>query len=68
MKSIIAFFHFWYDFLIGDSWQIALGVIIVTVVTGMVVTQLPATTEIMGPVFFLALVAVFSGVILFEQR
>ena len=26
MRHIIGFFHFWYDFLIGDSWQIGAGV------------------------------------------
>lgn len=26
LKLIVGFFRFWYDFLIGDCWQIALGV------------------------------------------
>jgi len=26
LNIIVGFFRFWYDFLIGDCWQIALGV------------------------------------------
>ncbi|MGO8693311.1 MAG: hypothetical protein ACLQMF_06505 [Rectinemataceae bacterium] len=29
MKFIVAFFRFIYDFIIGDCWQIAAGVVIV---------------------------------------
>jgi len=29
MSVIIGFFGFWYDFIVGDAWEIALGVIIV---------------------------------------
>jgi hypothetical protein len=29
MKYFIAFFRFWYDFIVGDCWQIAVGVVIV---------------------------------------
>jgi len=29
MKFIILFFRFWYDFIVGDCWQIALGVVLV---------------------------------------
>ncbi|MGA2330964.1 MAG: hypothetical protein ABSG75_04320 [Syntrophales bacterium] len=26
MKYVLGFFRFWYDFIIGDSWQTAAGV------------------------------------------
>jgi hypothetical protein len=29
MSLIIGFLGFWYDFIVGDAWEIALGVIIV---------------------------------------
>jgi purine-cytosine permease-like protein len=32
MKYLIGFFRFWYDFIIGDCWQIAAGVAIVLAV------------------------------------
>ena len=29
MRFIRGFFQFWYDFLVGDCWEIAMGVVIV---------------------------------------
>jgi len=29
MRFIKGFFQFWYDFIVGDCWQIALGVVLV---------------------------------------
>jgi hypothetical protein len=29
MRYVLGFFRFWYDFIIGDCWQIAAGVLIV---------------------------------------
>ncbi len=29
MKVIRGFFLFWYDFLIGDAWEVAAGVVVV---------------------------------------
>jgi hypothetical protein len=29
MKYVLGFLRFWYDFVIGDCWQIAAGVLIV---------------------------------------
>lgn len=28
MKYITAFFAFWYDFIVGDAWEVAAGVVI----------------------------------------
>ena len=27
MKYVVAFFRFWYDFIVGDDWRIAAGVV-----------------------------------------
>ena len=29
MKYVKAFFAFWYDFIVGDAWEVAAGVLIV---------------------------------------
>lgn len=29
MKYVLGFLRFWYDFVIGDCWQIAAGVVVV---------------------------------------
>lgn len=68
MKYITGFFRFWYDFLIGDSWQIAAGVVIVLLIFWAVLTAAPNFAELAGPLFFLALVAVFCGVLISEQK
>ena len=33
MKYLKGFFHFWYDFIVGDDWTIALVVVIAVGVT-----------------------------------
>lgn len=68
MKYLTGFFRFWYDFLIGDSWQIAIGVAVVILVTRELILKLPQLASVIGPVFFLALLTVFCGVLLNEQR
>jgi hypothetical protein len=29
MRFVVGFFQFWYDFIVGDCWQIAAGVVVV---------------------------------------
>jgi hypothetical protein len=29
MKFVKAFFAFWYDFIVGDAWEVAAGVLVV---------------------------------------
>jgi len=35
MKYIVGFFQFWYDFVVGDDWTIAVGVIIALALTAL---------------------------------
>ncbi len=35
MKYIVGFFQFWYDFIVGDDWTIAAGVVIALVLTAL---------------------------------
>jgi hypothetical protein len=37
MKPVLAFLGFWYDFVVGDDWTIALGVVIALVATVLLV-------------------------------
>jgi len=37
VRFISAFFAFWYDFIIGDDWTVAAGVVIALIVTGLLV-------------------------------
>jgi hypothetical protein len=68
MRYLTGFFRFWYDFLIGDSWQIAVGVALVVVVTRLLLVAMPHLALAAGPAFLVALLAVFCGAVLNEQR
>jgi hypothetical protein len=68
MKYLTGFFRFWYDFLIGDSWQIAAGVALVVIATRLLLVAMPQLALAAGPVFLVALLAVFCGALLSEQR
>jgi len=37
MTRLTNFFRFWYDFIVGDDWVIAAGVVIALIVTGLLV-------------------------------
>jgi hypothetical protein len=37
MTHLTNFFLFWYDFIVGDDWVIAVGVVIALIVTGLLV-------------------------------
>jgi hypothetical protein len=41
MKHIAAFFRFWYDFIVGDDWRVALAV-----VTAIALTALLADADV----------------------
>jgi hypothetical protein len=44
MNKIKAFFAFWYDFIVGDDWRVAVAVVLALVVTYAVstTTSIPA--------------------------
>lgn len=37
MRFITGFFAFWYDFIVGDDWTVALGVVVALAVTALLV-------------------------------
>ncbi|MEU0970152.1 hypothetical protein ABZ357_33825 [Streptomyces sp. NPDC005917] len=38
MTPITRFLRFWYDFLVGDDWTVAVGVVLALAVTALLVT------------------------------
>lgn len=43
MKTVKAFAMFWYDFVVGDDWRVAVGVVLALAATyGVSQTQMPA--------------------------
>lgn len=63
MKKLKAFGMFWYDFLIGDDWRVAVGVVLALAVTAAVShTTLPAWWIVPVAVVLLLPVTVWRAV------
>ncbi len=56
MKRVEAFFQFLWDFVVGDDWRIALGVVVALAITGVVAGTSVAAWWIV-PVAVVALLA-----------
>jgi hypothetical protein len=39
MRWVFAFLRFWYDFIVGDDWVIAVGIVAAIAVTALIVDQ-----------------------------
>ena len=37
MNFVARFFAFWYDFIVGDDWTVAVGVVVALIITGLLV-------------------------------
>lgn len=57
MRYILAFGRFWYDFIVGDDWMVALGVVIALVAT-VIVAQTDVSLWWLMPVAVAALLTV----------
>ena len=43
MRYVMAFLRFWYDFLLGDDWKIAAGVVVTLLLTAATVHLVSST-------------------------
>jgi hypothetical protein len=57
MSYVRGFVWFWYDFLVGDAWDIAAGVVVVLALLALVARSAPASAGLLGPLLGLAIVA-----------
>jgi hypothetical protein len=55
-----AFGRFWYEFVVGDDWRIALGVVAVLAAGGALVATGALADRVLAPLVALAIVAVVS--------
>ena len=39
MRYVVGFFRFWYDFIVGDAWEVAAGVLIALVVSALLASS-----------------------------
>jgi hypothetical protein len=61
MTYVVRFLMFWYDFLIGDCWQIAAGVVVALAVSAIAIGVQPSLSEAFGPVLGLGIAAILTG-------
>lgn len=68
MKYVTGFFAFWYDFIVGDAWEVAAGVLVSLLLMYLVAhyagTQVAAAVVYLLPVLVVALL----GYSLFRVR
>jgi hypothetical protein len=68
MSLIIGFLGFWYDFIVGDAWEIALGVIIVLTLGAALLRTSSVDQEIVPLLVAAGIWAIVAGSILVEAR
>ncbi len=56
MRYLTAFARFWYDFIVGDDWTVAIGVVIALVAT-LILAQLDIAAWWLMPVAVVGLLA-----------
>ncbi len=43
MRIVRSFLHFWYDFIVGDDWTVAAGIVLALIATALLAhTHIPA--------------------------
>ncbi len=57
MGYVRQFVLFWYDFLVGDAWDIAAGVVVALAVLAVAARVQPGAGALLGPLLALAVVA-----------
>ncbi len=68
MKFIKGFFLFWYDFIVGDCWQIALGVVLVLGVGAWLARTEAVARETIPPMVGAGIVAVVLASLLITSK
>jgi len=67
MRFVKGFLTFWYDFIVGDDWRIAAGVVLLVVLGGLAASAEISSTLIVVAIA-LAVIALTFGSILQEAR
>jgi hypothetical protein len=68
MRFVRGFCRFWFDFIVGDDWRIALGVVLVLGVGALVVATDAVVAELLMPLLAAAIVAVVGASIVLAAR
>ena len=68
MNLITGFFRFWYDFIVGDAWEIAAGIVIVLAIGALLVSSQSVSESLIPPLMGLGIILVVGGSIWAEAR
>jgi hypothetical protein len=68
MRFLRGFGRFWFDFIVGDDWRIALGVVLVLGAGALVVATDAVGAELLMPLLAAAIVAVVGASIVLGAR
>ena len=61
MRLLRGFGRFWFDFIVGDDWRIALGVVVVLGVGALLVATDAVVADLLMPLLAAGIVAVVSA-------
>ena len=68
MRFLRGFGRFWFDFIVGDDWRIALGVVLVLGVGALLVATDAVVADLLMPLLAAGIVAVVSASIVLGAR
>jgi len=68
VKYVTGFLFFWYDFLVGDAWEVALGAVLALAATALLVAAQPALAGILGPILAIVVMVLLVGSLWSEGR
>jgi hypothetical protein len=68
MRFVRGFGRFWFDFVVGDDWRIALGVVLVLGLGALLVAIDVVGTTVLMPLLAAAIVAVVAASIVLGAR
>jgi hypothetical protein len=68
MAFITGFFRFWYDFIVGDAWEIAAGIVVVLAIGAVLLATGVVVPEVVPPLVAAGIVLVVAGSIWAEAR
>jgi hypothetical protein len=68
VSYVTGFFRFWYDFIVGDAWEIAAGVVAVLIVAAILLRLQALAESVVAPLAAAGIVLVVGASIYAEAR
>jgi hypothetical protein len=68
MRFLRGFGRFWFDFIVGDDWRIALGVVLVLGLGALLVATEGLAAELLMPLLAAAIVGVVAASVVLGAR